>query len=109
VVIAQGSISEMALHFIEKYEMMALKIMSKWELRRLCTALRCTALVRLGPATPEEMGHAGNNTSINKQLNYSSTVQTRSITTLEDVNLALQCGSIVITSICTNTLRVSIQ
>jgi T-complex protein 1 subunit theta len=60
VVIAQGSISEMALHFIEKYEMMALKIMSKWELRRLCTALRCTALVRLGPATPEEMGHAGN-------------------------------------------------
>jgi T-complex protein 1 subunit theta len=72
VVIAQGSISEMALHFIEKYEMMALKIMSKWELRRLCTALRCTALVRLGPATPEEMGHAGNNIHCYKQHNLDN-------------------------------------
>ena len=30
VVIAQGTISEMAMHFLEKYEIMAIKIMSKW-------------------------------------------------------------------------------
>ena len=28
--------SEMALHFIEKYNIMAIKIMSKFELRRIC-------------------------------------------------------------------------
>ncbi|KAG5185272.1 chaperonin Cpn60/TCP-1 family [Tribonema minus] len=58
VVVANGSISEMALHYLEKYGLMVLKITSKWELRRLCAALRATALVRLGPATPDEMGRA---------------------------------------------------
>jgi len=56
LVIVGGSISEMALHFLEKYQLMALKIVSKWELRRLCGATGATALVRLGPATPEELG-----------------------------------------------------
>ena len=48
--------SEMAVHFLEKYQFMCLKITSKWELRRLCGATGCTALVRLGAPTPEEMG-----------------------------------------------------
>merc|ERR1711871_67606 len=39
-----------------KYQLMCLKITSKWELRRLCGATGCTALVRLGAPTPEEMG-----------------------------------------------------
>ena len=56
VIVAGGSISEMALHFIERYDMMILKIMSKFELRRVCRATRSVALVRLGPPTPEEMG-----------------------------------------------------
>jgi T-complex protein 1 subunit theta len=56
VIVSGGSISEMALHFIERYGMMVLKIMSKFELRRVCRATRSTALVRLGPPTPEEMG-----------------------------------------------------
>lgn len=56
VVVAGGSISEIAMHFIEKYGMMAVKIMSKFELRRLCKAVGATALVRLGAPTPEEMG-----------------------------------------------------
>lgn len=56
VVVSGGSVSEMALHFIERYNMMCIKINSKWELRRLCSATNSTALVRLGPATADEMG-----------------------------------------------------
>jgi len=58
VVVAGGSISEIAMHFIEKYGMMAIKVMSKFELRRLCRAVGATALVRVGPPTPEELGYA---------------------------------------------------
>lgn len=58
VVVTGGNISDMALHFIEKYGMIALKLGSKWELRRLCQATGATALVRLGAPTSEEMGCA---------------------------------------------------
>eukprot|EP00339_Tiarina_fusa_P001726 CAMPEP_0117071506 /NCGR_PEP_ID=MMETSP0472-20121206/50261_1 /TAXON_ID=693140 ORGANISM="Tiarina fusus, Strain LIS" /NCGR_SAMPLE_ID=MMETSP0472 /ASSEMBLY_ACC=CAM_ASM_000603 /LENGTH=547 /DNA_ID=CAMNT_0004795093 /DNA_START=96 /DNA_END=1739 /DNA_ORIENTATION=- len=57
-VVSGGNISDMAMHFIEKYEMIALKVSSKWELRRLCQATGATALVRLGAPTPDEMGLA---------------------------------------------------
>mmetsp|Transcript_15943 Transcript_15943/g.23365 ORF Transcript_15943/g.23365 Transcript_15943/m.23365 type:complete len:547 (+) Transcript_15943:124-1764(+) len=56
VIVSGGTVSEMALHFIEKYEMMCVKIGSKWEIRRLCKATNSSALVRLGPPTPDEMG-----------------------------------------------------
>ena len=58
VIVSGGTISDMALHFIEKYELIALKLSSKWELRRLCQATGATALVRLGAPTAEEMGTA---------------------------------------------------
>jgi T-complex protein 1 subunit theta len=57
IIVSGGTVSEMALHFIERYHMMCLKISSKWELRRLCNAVNATALVRLGPPTPDEMGY----------------------------------------------------
>ena len=57
VVLSGGTVSEMALHFIERYGLMCLRCPSKFDLRRLCTASGATALVRLGPATPDEMGH----------------------------------------------------
>jgi T-complex protein 1 subunit theta len=56
VVVSGGSVSEMALHFIEKYGMMCVRCLSKFDLRRLCNTTGATALVRMGPATPEEMG-----------------------------------------------------
>lgn len=56
VVIANGSISEMALHFLDKFQLMVIKIQSKFDLRRICGAIGATAGVRLGPLTPEEMG-----------------------------------------------------
>jgi len=57
VCVSGGTVSEMALHFIERYGMLCLKVGSKWELRRLCVATGATALVRLGAPTPDEMGH----------------------------------------------------
>ena len=57
VVISGGSVSEMAVHFIQKYGMMAFKIPSKWEHRRLCRALGATPCMALGPVQPDEMGH----------------------------------------------------
>ena len=56
LVICNGSISEMAMHFLDKFGLMVIKIMSKFELRRMCGALGATAVMRLGPCSPEEMG-----------------------------------------------------
>lgn len=58
VVVGSGSISEMALHFFEKYKIMTLKIMSKWELKRIAKSVGASAVVKLGTPTPEEIGHA---------------------------------------------------
>jgi T-complex protein 1 subunit theta len=56
VVICQGTVSEMAMHFLDKYNLMVIKVTSKFEMRRLCGSLGATAIMRLGPCTPEEMG-----------------------------------------------------
>jgi T-complex protein 1 subunit theta len=57
VVVSSGGFGEMALHFIERHGMMAIKVASKFQLRRLCQAIGATALVRVGPPTIDEMGH----------------------------------------------------
>lgn len=58
VVVAGGSVSEIALHYLEKYGLMIVKVLSKFELRRLCKAVNATALVRVGAPTPDELGYA---------------------------------------------------
>lgn len=58
VVVCQGSMSELAIHFFEKYHMMAVKIMSKWELKRIGRACGATPIVKLECPTPDEMGYA---------------------------------------------------
>ena len=50
--------SEMAVHFFEKYKIMAIKIMSKWELKRIARAVGATPVVKLGTPTPDELGYA---------------------------------------------------
>ena len=57
VVISGGSVSEMAVHFIQKYGMMAFKIPSKWEHRRLTRALAAKPIMALGAVQPDELGH----------------------------------------------------
>lgn len=56
VVIANGSISEMAMHFLDKFNLMVVKIQSKYDLRRICSAVGATASIKLGALTPEEIG-----------------------------------------------------
>lgn len=58
VVIGSGSISELALHFFEKYKIFTLKLMSKWELKRIAKSVGAVAVVKLGTPTPEELGYA---------------------------------------------------
>ena len=56
-VIASGmAIGEMALHFLEKYGILAVKIPSKFELRRLCRATGAVGLVKVQPPTADETG-----------------------------------------------------
>jgi T-complex protein 1 subunit theta len=56
VVIGTGSISELSLHFFEKYKIFVLKLMSKWELKRIAKSVGATAVVKLGTPSPEELG-----------------------------------------------------
>jgi len=56
MIVAGGTVSEMAMHFLERYKIMVIRIMSKFDLRRICRAIGAKALVRLGPPSPDEMG-----------------------------------------------------
>merc|ERR1711992_329282 len=58
VIVSGGKIGDMALHYINKYNMMAVRLMSKWDVRRLSRATGATALPKMTPPTSEEMGMA---------------------------------------------------
>ena len=58
VVVCGGSYSDIVLHFLDKYKIMAVRIMSKFELRRIARAIRATILSKLEAPTPEETGEA---------------------------------------------------
>jgi T-complex protein 1 subunit theta len=55
-IVVGGAISNMAIHYLDKYQILAFRVTSKFELRRIAKALGATLLVRLGEPTPEEMG-----------------------------------------------------
>ena len=56
VVVTQSSIGELALHYLNRFDILVMKILSKFEVRRLCRLLGATPLARLGAPTPEEAG-----------------------------------------------------
>jgi len=57
-VVCQGSMSELAIHFLQKYRMMGLKIMSKWELKRIARAVGASPSVKLECPKPDDLGYA---------------------------------------------------
>ncbi|ORX53666.1 T-complex protein 1 theta subunit [Hesseltinella vesiculosa] len=57
VVVTGATIGELALHFLNRFNMMAVKVPSKFDLRRLCRVVGATALARLGAPMAEEMGY----------------------------------------------------
>ncbi|CAD6208780.1 GSCOCG00003588001-RA-CDS [Cotesia congregata] len=58
VIVSGGKIGDMALHFLNKYNIMVVRIPSKFDIRRLCKAVNATALSKLTPPTQEELGFA---------------------------------------------------
>jgi T-complex protein 1 subunit theta len=113
-VVCSGSMSEMAVHFFEKYKIMAIKIMSKWELKRIARAVGATPIVKLETPTPDELGFAddvhfreiSSQKCIvfrrDKEENKMATIVLRGSTTslLEDVERAIDDGVNTIKTLC---------
>ncbi|RMJ21700.1 t-complex protein 1 [Aspergillus sp. HF37] len=56
VVVAGATVGDLALHFLNRFNILLIKIQSKFELRRLCRVVGATPLARLGAPMPDEMG-----------------------------------------------------
>ncbi|SMY22807.1 unnamed protein product [Zymoseptoria tritici ST99CH_1A5] len=56
VVVAGGPVGELALHYLNRFGILVIKVLSKFELRRLCRVVGATPLARLGAPMPDEMG-----------------------------------------------------
>ena len=57
VVVVGGSIGELSLHYFEKYKILVVKSMSKFEVKRLCKCIGAQALAKLGCPTEDELGY----------------------------------------------------
>merc|ERR1712226_19749 len=57
VIVTGGKVADMALHFCNKYKIMVLRLMSKWDLRRLCKTVGSICLPKLQPPSKEELGY----------------------------------------------------
>lgn len=57
VVASNSTFGDLALHFLEKYGIMCVKIQSKFEMRRLSAAVNARILARMEPPTREDVGH----------------------------------------------------
>lgn len=56
VVVSGGKFGDMALHYCNKYGLMAVRLMSKFDVRRVAKAVRATVLPRIELPKSEEMG-----------------------------------------------------
>lgn len=57
VVVCGGKIGEMALHFLNKYGIMAVRLLSKFDLRRVAKTVGATVLAKIAQPSAEEMGY----------------------------------------------------
>ncbi|KAG2015187.1 t-complex protein 1 [Coprinopsis cinerea AmutBmut pab1-1] len=57
VIVAGSTVGELALHFLNRFGIAVLKVLSKFDLRRLCRVVNATPLARVGAPTPEEAGY----------------------------------------------------
>ncbi|TVY55708.1 putative T-complex protein 1 subunit theta [Lachnellula cervina] len=56
VVVAGSTVGELAMHYLNRFGILIIRILSKFELRRLCRVVGATPLARLGAPMPDEMG-----------------------------------------------------
>ncbi|OAA50002.1 T-complex protein 1, theta subunit [Beauveria brongniartii RCEF 3172] len=57
VVVCGDRIGDLALHYLNRFGILAIKILSKFDLRRICRVVGATPLARLGAPMPDEMGN----------------------------------------------------
>ena len=57
VVVAGSTVGELAMHYLNRAGILVIKVLSKFELRRLCRVVGATPLARLGAPMPDEMGN----------------------------------------------------
>lgn len=55
-VVSGGKVGDMMLHFANKFNIMIVRLMSKWDLRRLCRSINATALPNMTVPSAEETG-----------------------------------------------------
>ncbi|RNF25764.1 putative T-complex protein 1, theta subunit [Trypanosoma conorhini] len=60
VVVSNSTFGDLALHFLNRHGIMAVKVASKFELRRLCAAVGARVLARLDTPTVEDIGSCDN-------------------------------------------------
>lgn len=107
VIIAGASVGELALHYFNKYEILILKVPSKFDLRRICQVCGATPLPRLGAPMVDEMGEidvietkeiGGDRVTIfrqdNESISRTSTIVLRGATqnNLDDVERCIDDG-----------------
>ena len=56
VIVAGSTVGELALHYLNRAGILVIKVLSKFELRRLCRVVGASPLARLGAPMPDEMG-----------------------------------------------------
>ncbi|KAK4948098.1 T-complex protein 1 subunit theta [Elasticomyces elasticus] len=115
VVVAGSTIGELALHYLNRMGILVIKILSKFELRRLCRVCGATPLARLGAPMPDEMGSidivetteiGGDRVTVFRQESDSAVTRTATIVLrgatqnhLDDVERAIDDGVNVIKAV----------
>ena len=56
VVVAGSTVGELAQHYLNRFNILVIKVLSKFDLRRLCRVVGATPLARFGAPMPDEMG-----------------------------------------------------
>lgn len=113
VLIAGSSVGELALHYLNRHGILVIKVLSKFDLRRVCRVVGASPLARLGAPTPDEMGHCdivetveigGDRVTVfrqDKEATRTATVVVRGATTnqMDDVERAVSDGVNVVKGI----------
>ena len=47
VIVSGGKVGDLAQHYCNKYKVMVVRLLSKWDVRRLCKSLQATALPKI--------------------------------------------------------------
>jgi T-complex protein 1 subunit theta len=115
VVVAGSSVGELALHYLNRFNILVIKILSKFELRRLCRVVGATPLARLGAPMPDEMGQVdvvetieigGDRVTVFRQEDANAVTRTATIVLrgatqnhLDDVERAIDDGVNVVKAV----------